>query len=283
MLDLETLKVQLSTLCGVPFWYLALTSKLDKQISAIALQKLPHAVASSYRKVLAWSYWKARYKGIGTELTVQPLFPFAFTLKEWIGSKLAERGQEITPFQQIFAATLAGGATGFVATPPIVTIVRLRQHPHESVLTAIRQIWQTSGVRSFFSGSVITCGRNAGFGGAFFGLNPEIENYLNERVTFGGSFQPLLAGLIASIFSGVTASICTMPFDNLSVRRQLNAMANKSHSLNELFIQTLVEQGCKGFFVGTRGRVLASCIEFLSYKVFSNFWDHALGEEQAQE
>ena len=238
---------------------------------AISVKTLKEIPLEPFRKIFR------NWTGIRAEMAFQPFFPVIFEAKQHILSQLTQKGQHpATMAKEILASSLAGGMSGPLANILNVIIIRMKQYPQEGSFTAIKHIWKHSGPQTFIRGSLLMSLRNCGFGGVFFGVNPQITNRLNENVSLPQPYKGIAVSVASAIPSAVAACILTMPFDNGSVRRQAGGIGiNNSQSTLQMIREVYLQHGLKGFFVGTNLRVRASITEFIAFNIFFNLYNQS--------
>ena len=262
--------VQLSAFFGLFFWFPFLPKKIENQLLARKVTSLRDIPAESTRKIFR------NWKGIGAEMAFQPLFPFIFQVKQFFLSHMKPEGNP-TFAQEIFASSLGGAISGPVANALNVVIIHTRQHPNESSFGAIHNIWKQSGVMTFLRGSSFMSLRNFGFGGVFFGLNPQTSKKLDEKIDLPQPYKGIAVSVASATSSAVAGCLLTMPIDTCSVWRQA-AQMDKHHVHSNLATirEIYSKHGWKGFFVGTHLRIRASLIEFTAFNIFFNLYNESL-------
>lgn len=265
----DMIGVQLSSFAALPFWYPLYPKKLEHQVLAISLKTLKELPSEPIKKIFrSWT-------GIRAEMVFQPFFPIIFESKQFILSQMTQKGQS-TMRQEILASAIAGGMSGPIANIMNVIIIRMKQYPHETSTKAIKSIWKQLGPATFIRGSLLMSLRNCGFGGVFFGLNPQITKSLNEKIDLPQPYKGIAVSIASAIPSAITACIFTMPFDNGSVRRQVSGIGiNNFQSTLQMIKQVYLQHGWKGFFVGTHLRIRASIIEFTAFNIFFTLYNQS--------
>lgn len=257
----DMIGVQSSSFLALFCWYPFYPKKLEQQVMAMSVKTLKEIPFESIGKVFrSWT-------GIRAEMAFQPLFPLVFETKGLILSLWTSRDKPPTAAKEITASSIAGAMSGPLANALQVTILRMKQHP-ECTLDSIKQLWRNGGHRAFIQGSLPMALRNCGFGGVFFGLNPQIATALNAKISLQQPYKGVVVSIASAVPSAIIASILTMPFDNCSVRRQVEVRGTHTPlSLSNIARQIYEQHGWKGFFVGTKLRARASVVEFISFNI----------------
>ena len=265
----DMIATQGCTFLALPFWFPLYPKKLEQQVDAIRSKTLAESRSEPLRKVFR------NWTGIRTEMAFQPLFPFIFEAKKLILSQLTPRGQQVSFGKDILASSLAGGLSGLPANILNVIIIRLKQYPQENSVAAVRHIWKESGPLAFIRGTGFMSFRNLGFGGVFFGVNPQLNSRLNERAALPQPYKAIAVSIASAVPSAIAATVLTMPLDNGSIRRQVGGIGiNNSQSTIKMIKQVYLQHGWRGFFVGTNLRLKASIAEFTAFNVFFSLYDY---------
>lgn len=270
----DMIGVQASSFAALFCWYPLYPKKLENQVLAMRVKSLKEIPKESIRKIFR------NWTGIRTEMFFQPLFPFIFQAKQFFLSKMTERGQRPTVVKEIAASSLAGGLSGPIANVLNVIIIRMRHNRHETAFQSIRHIWLHSGPLAFMEGWSMMSIRNWGFGGVFFGMNPQFNNYLNEKISIPQPYKYVVVSIASAVPSGILASVLTMPFDNLSVRLQARGAIIKDPSgikipsgVFQTMSKVYEQHGWKGFWVETGLRTKQAIVELTAFNIFFSVYN----------
>ncbi|NXU64410.1 S2538 protein, partial [Horornis vulcanius] len=163
-----------------------------------------------------------------------------------------------TALENVLLGATARAVSGICMLP--VTVVKTRYESgrfgYGSVYGALKNIYQTEGVRGMFSGLTATLLRDAPFSGIYLMFYTQTKN-LTPQGEAEYKLDPVLVPLLnfgCGIFAGVLASLATQPADVIKTHMQLSPQ--KYYTTIQAIVFIYKDFGLVGFFRGSVPRVL---------------------------
>lgn len=129
-------------------------------------------------------------------------------------------------------------------------------HTLRSVLTSIRDVTRSQGLRSLWRGLGPSLWRDVPFSGIYWASYESLKGYLEKRGRSGPT-EAFISGAV----SGTAAALITSPFDTLKTRRQSLVMATmtggsqRSTSLVTVLREVVRNEGASALFAGLTPRI----------------------------
>jgi len=141
--------------------------------------------------------------------------------------------------------------TNLQSTPPSPD----NPHTLRSVITSLRTLTQTQGVRSLWRGLGPTLWRDVPFSGLYWAGYETLKGALEKRGRRGAP-----VAFVSGAVSGTMAALITSPFDMLKTRRQALVMASttgarSSTSLIAVLTTVIRNEGASALFAGLTPRI----------------------------
>lgn len=137
-----------------------------------------------------------------------------------------------------------------------ITVVKTRYesgvYGYNGVMSALRQIYRTEGIRGMTCGLVPTLFRDAPFSGLYFMFYTQAKQMVPKEYINSPYSSPI--HFTCGITAGVLASIVTQPADVLKTKMQL--YPNKFNGIWSVIVYVHGKYGVRGYFKGTVPRLL---------------------------
>lgn len=220
---------------------------------------------TAVKSILATSGPKGFYRGVVPPLVgVTPMFAVSFWGYD-MGKKIVSSFSNGTPASEFSNAQLSTAGfisaipTTLVAAPMERTKIVLQTqdaNASKSMISAVRRILATGGIRSLFKGSVATLARDGPGSAIYFATYEVAKKELSKLSSAKSDELSLGAVSTAGGLAGVSMWLVVFPIDTIKTR--ITSNVNESIGAKEAITSIYKKAGIKGFFPGLGPAILRS-------------------------
>ncbi|XP_060521789.1 mitochondrial glycine transporter A-like isoform X2 [Cylas formicarius] len=207
-----------------------------------------------FHNILQQEHFRGLWRGMTPSITrTVPGVGLYFCTLDYIKTNYFQ-GRTPTALESVTTGFLARCMSGAILIP--ITVVKTRfesgVYQYDGVISALRQIYHTEGLKGMTCGLVPTLVRDAPFSGLYLMFYTQTKLLVPDEILNSAYSSP--AHFSCGIVAGVMSSIVTQPADVLKTKMQL--YPHKFSGLWSVTIYVHNNYGIRGYFKGMVPRML---------------------------
>lgn len=189
------------------------------------------------------------------------------------------------PPPPVYLDAISGGVAGFavrMVTAPLDLIkIRLQLEKGDFLATSVktvRSVYKNEGVRGFFKGNVAATYLWITYAAVQFSVYSRVSAYMSEASPEEYfpyvPLSPAAVAFVAGASAGLTATVCTYPFDYMRTAFAANKQGREKSILG--FVgRTFKEKGVRGFYAGLSPAIVSIVplmgLNFMAYEAMTQY------------
>lgn len=262
----DEIATQAASLTALPMMY-PFFAKSVYQRHQILVSKNPGNLSHS----TFFSNPRNYYRGITSNLIMQPLFPYS----EWLLNilltrieKMQKRHPSLT--EKVISAFFTGATTIALANPYEVNLIASQKHSI-SPYQAFKKILHEHGPKGFYTGAIPMAIRNGCFMSGLFVTSPELKKLMRQYIENNKTATVAACSIQATLYTTVA-----IPLEIAFVMRQSDPSKKLfSSSLHALKL-AYMKHGFSAFKTGALMRLFANTIEIAGFNLSLDEYKGAL-------
>lgn len=216
------------------------------------------------------------YRGLSANLLLQPLFPLTNSLYTKIVNEIETSDdliekRPITTLERVGASFMVGASTSLVANPYEVLILASQKNK-TSPYNAAQIVFQQSGMKGFYTGTIPTAIRNGLFYTSIITLVPTIKKSIDPWMVGSGPLHETMSTIVASTIPACLFLSVAVPIDLAAMMRQSDPSRQQFTSGFHAIQCAYKKHGIASLKTGLRMRLLGCIIEFAGFNLFYDFY-----------